>query len=296
MVARIIDGKSIAGSILEQLSLESAKIRRALGRPPVLAVILVGDDPASRLYVLSKKRACEKCDILAQIVNLPEEILEKEVLSTLHRLNETEEIDGIIVQLPLPAHLNEDVVIEHISPLKDVDGLHPENSGLMLSMHPRFVPATPLGVQRLMLEEGMEISGKKITVMGRSRLVGMPLVPLLGGRGKGADATVTLCHTKTSDIADETRRADILIVAAGSPEFVKASMVKPGAVVVDVGINRIETPRRKRGYRLVGDVAYDEVALVASAITPVPGGTGPMTVAMLVNNLVKAASMRIGNL
>ena len=289
--AKIIDGKAIAASLLPELKEEALAIREKRGRFPSLTVLLVGDNPASASYVKAKESTSAKVGIDTTVVRLPASITQSELISTVRDLSKNEECDGILAQLPLPSHINEDEVIDAISPSKDVDGLHVENAGLLLQGQARFVPATPLGVLRLIRETKTETRGAHVVVVGRSKLVGMPLVPLLGARG--TDATVTITHTKTKNLARHTRLADILIVAAGSPEAVSADMVKLGAVVVDVGVNRVLASERKRGYRLVGDVKFEETCEVASAITPVPGGVGPMTVAMLASNVILAAKLSL---
>ena len=218
-------------------------------------------------------------------------ITQEELIGIVNDLNNDSKVHGILLQLPLPDHIDDAAVIHATDPMKDVDGLHPENAGLLVLGEPRFAPATPLGVQRMLLEEGVEMKGARVVIVGRSKLVGMPLALLLLQKGPGANSTVTVCHTGTTNIAAETRRADVLIAAAGFPGTVTADMVKPGAVVIDVGVSRVDDPTRKRGYRLTGDVEFDSVSEVASAITPVPGGVGPMTIAMLLVNVLQAAKL-----
>ncbi len=264
------------------------------GNAPGLVVVLVGDDPASHAYVRGKERACQEAGIFTETRNLPADISQADLIKTVSGLNNDRRFHGILVQLPLPGHIDEDAVIQAVDPGKDVDGLHPVNLGLLFAGSPRFAPATPLGVQRMLIEEGVEVQGARVVICGRSNLVGKPLAGLLLQRGEGANATVTLCHTGTRDMAAETRRADILIAAMGRPGIITADMVRPGAVVIDVGTSRVDDKSRKRGYRLAGDVAYDEVSEVASAITPVPGGVGPMTIAMLLHNVLLAAQLADG--
>ena len=254
---------------------------------PGLAVILVGDDPASQVYVRNKGKKCEELGMRSETIVLPAETSEEELLSRIDALNKDPAIHGFLVQLPLPKHIDEDKVIQAIDPDKDVDGFHPVNVGNMLIGKPGFLPATPAGVQQMLIRSGIETAGKHVVVVGRSNIVGKPKASLMVQRG--ADATVTVVHSRTKDLASITRQADILIVAIGKARFITADMVKDGAVVIDVGTNRIEDPTHPKGSRLVGDVDFDEVSKKASAITPVPGGVGPMTICMLMANTVKAA-------
>ena len=254
---------------------------------PGLAVILVGDDPASQVYVRNKGKKCEELGMRSETIVLPAETSEEELLSRIDALNNDPAIHGFLVQLPLPKHIDEDKVIQAIDPDKDVDGFHPVNVGNMLIGKPGFLPATPAGVQQMLIRSGIETAGKHVVVVGRSNIVGKPMASLMVQRG--ADATVTVVHSRTKDLASITRQADILIVAIGKARFITADMVKDGAVVIDVGTNRIEDPTHPKGSRLVGDVDFDEVSKKASAITPVPGGVGPMTICMLMANTVKAA-------
>ncbi len=292
--ARVIDGKAIAAKVRASLAAEVSALREAHAPSPGLGVILVGNDPASHSYVRGKERACEEAGIFTETMRLEGGVSQREVVDQVERFNRDKRFHGILVQLPLPDHIDERAVIRSVDPSKDVDGLHPENAGLLLAGAPRFVPATPLGVQRLLIEDGIETNGAKVVICGRSNIVGMPLAALLLGRGRGANATVTVCHTGTRDLASETRQADILVAAVGEPRAITSEMVKPGAVVIDVGISRVEDQSRRRGYRLVGDVAYGEVSAVASAITPVPGGVGPMTIAMLLHNVLLARKLSLG--
>lgn len=289
--ARVIDGKEVAAKVRGQIASGVEEFTGRHGLQPGLAVVLVGDDPASHSYVKGKERACEEAGIFTETFHLTAQAAQDDLLEKINRLNGDSRFHGILVQLPLPDHIDEDAVIRAISPLKDVDGLHPENAGLLFAGTPRFSPATPLGVQRMLIEEGVETDGAHVVIVGRSKLVGRPLAALLLGRGKGANATVTICHTGTKDMAAHARQADILVAAAGRPGTISADMVRPGAVVIDVGVNRVNDSSRKRGYRLVGDVDFDSVAEVASAITPVPGGVGPMTITMLLHNVLEAAKL-----
>ncbi len=295
MTARIIDGKQVASKVHEEVAAGVAEFREQYGWVPGLTVVLIGDDPASHSYVKGKGRACEKVGIRTDTIFRDASITQVELLEIIEELNNNSEVNGILVQLPLPKHLDEDAVIHAIDPLKDVDGLHPENAGLLMLGQPRFAPATPLGVQRMLVEEHVDMNGAKVVIVGRSKLVGMPLAALLLQKGVGANSTVTVCHTGTKDMAAETRQADVLIAAAGFPGTVTADMVKPGAVVIDVGVSRVEDSTRKRGYRLNGDVDFEAASEVASAITPVPGGVGPMTISMLLVNVLQAAKLAASN-
>lgn len=278
MTARIIDGKAIAQEIRGNLAKEVTKLTNR-GHQPGLAVVLVGDNPASRVYVRMKKRACEEIGVNSVVHRLTEEITQAELLSLINQLNQDEKIHGILVQLPLPHGLNEEEVINAISPKKDVDGFHPINVGKLHIGVDGFVPCTPAGIVELVRRTHIPIAGQHVVVLGRSNIVGKPVASLF----LRENATVTICHSRTKDIAAECRRADILISAVGRPRFVKKDWVRPGAVVIDVGINRVNGD-------IVGDVDYDQVKKVAGAITPVPGGVGPMTIAMLLKATVEAAS------
>ena len=295
MTARIIDGKEVAAKVHEEVAAGVAEFKTKHGTIPGLTVVLVGDDPASHSYVKGKERACEKIGIATETILRDSSITQEELLGIVEGLNSDPAVNGILVQLPLPKHLDEDAVIHAIDPMKDVDGLHPENAGLLMLGRPRFAPATPLGVQRMLVEQNVDMNGAQVVIVGRSKLVGMPLTALLLQKGIGANSTVTVCHTGTKDMAAETRRADVLIAAAGFPGAITPNMVKPGAVVIDVGVSRVEDSTRKRGYRLTGDVEFDGASEVASAITPVPGGVGPMTIAMLLVNVLKAANLAVTN-
>ncbi len=295
MPARIISGKEIGAEIRAELQPEVDKLN-ADGRTPGLAVVLVGDDPASQVYVRMKGKACVEMGMHSETVILPEMTSEDELLATVDRLNEDPTIHGMIVQLPVPDHIDSNKVLQRIDPRKDVDGFHPVNIGkVVVGDDSGFPPATPFGVQQMLIRSGVEISGAHAVVVGRSNIVGKPVASLLMQKAKGANATVTVCHSRTKDIGEITRLADILIVAIGQPEFVKGDMVRPGAVVIDVGTNRVEDPTRERGYRLVGDVDFNAAKEVASAISPVPGGVGPMTVTMLIYNTVQAAKRWAAN-
>jgi methylenetetrahydrofolate dehydrogenase (NADP+) / methenyltetrahydrofolate cyclohydrolase len=286
--ARVLDGTAIAGTIRLEVAAEVARLTGS-GRKPGLAAVLVGEDPASAVYVRSKGKACEEAGMHSVTIRLPAESSESELLATVDRLNRDPEIHGILVQLPLPKHINSEKVLHRIDPGKDVDGFHPVNVGkLVTGDKTAFRPATPFGVQQMLIRSGIETKGAHAVIVGRSNIVGKPMANLLIQQGAGADATVTVCHSRTRDLPSVTRQADILIAAIGKPEFVTADMVRPGAVVIDVGINRVDDPSRPRGYRLAGDVAYEPIAQIASAITPVPGGVGPMTIAMLLRNTLQA--------
>jgi methylenetetrahydrofolate dehydrogenase (NADP+) / methenyltetrahydrofolate cyclohydrolase len=288
MTARVLDGTAIAQTIRSEVAAQVAKLS-AQGQKPGLAAVLVGEDPASAVYVRSKGKACEEAGMHSITLRLPATTSEAELLETVDRLNADQQIHGIPVQLPLPKHINSERVLRRIDPTKDVDGFHPVNVGkLVVGDRTAFRPATPYGVQQMLIRSGIETRGANAVIVGRSNIVGRPMANLLIQQGPGGDATVTVCHSKTRDLPAVTRTADILIAAIGKAEFVTADMVRPGAVVIDVGINRVDDSSKPRGYRLVGDVAYGPVSQVASAITPVPGGVGPMTIAMLLQNTLQA--------
>ena len=289
MAARILDGKAVAETINRETAVGAATLMRERGVRPGLAVVLVGDNPASRVYVNTKEKKASELGFLSVKAELPKECSQERLLAEIAKLNADPAIHGILVQSPPPPQINERAVVLAIDPRKDVDCFHPFNVGKMLiGDRDGFFPCTPWGVVVLLQRSGIEVAGKHVVVIGRSNIVGKPLLALLVQKAAGADATVTVCHSRTPDLAEHCRRADILIAAMGRPEFVKADMVKPGATVVDVGINRVNDPAAKNGYRLVGDVAFDEVAAVAGAVTPVPGGVGPMTIAMLMRNALDA--------
>jgi methylenetetrahydrofolate dehydrogenase (NADP+)/methenyltetrahydrofolate cyclohydrolase len=288
-VAEVIDGKRIAGEIRQEVKQDVDDLR-SRGVTPGLAVVLVGDNPASAVYVRMKAKACEEVGIYSRVLRMSAETSQAELEAVVDDLNADEAIHGMLVQLPLPSQIEEDAIINRIAPEKDVDGFHPMNVGRMMIGDPNaFRPATPAGVVELLMRTGNDPSGKRVTIVGRSNIVGKPLAVMLSQKMEGGNATVTLAHSRTPDLTAVLREGDILVAAIGVPEFVKADAVKPGAVVIDVGVNRVDDPSTEKGYRLVGDVAYDEVAEVASAITPVPGGVGPITIAMLLANCVKAA-------
>lgn len=291
MTARILNGNELAADLRAEVAGGVADLAKSFGTTPGLAAVLVGDDPASAVYVRNKARACADAGIFSETVNLLAEIPQSELLAYIDRLNVDERFHGILVQLPLPDHLDEASIIERIDPRKDVDGLHPVSQGRMLQGQPTFLPCTPAGVQQVLLRSGYDPAGQHVVIVGRSNIVGKPLAALLMQRSTGGNATVTVCHTRTRDLPDITRQADILIAAMGVPRAIGAEMVRPGAVVIDVGINRVDDPSRRRGYRLIGDVDFDPVAAKAEAITPVPGGIGPMTVAMLISNTLHAARL-----
>jgi methylenetetrahydrofolate dehydrogenase (NADP+)/methenyltetrahydrofolate cyclohydrolase len=288
VTGRVLDGVALAKIIRREVAEEVAKVS-GNGHRPGLAAVLVGDDPASAVYVRSKGKACEEAGMHSVTLRLPVETSEEELLATVDRLNQDPEIHGILVQLPLPKHVDSQKVLRRIDPAKDVDGFHPVNVGkLVIGDRSAFRPATPYGVQQMLIRSGIETRGAHAVIVGRSNIVGRPMANLLIQQGPGGDATVTVCHSRTRDLPAVARSADILIAAIGKPEFVTAEMVRPGAVVIDVGINRVEDPAHPKGYRLVGDVAYGPVSEIASAITPVPGGVGPMTIAMLLQNTLQA--------
>src|ERR1700731_4387473 len=287
-MAKLIDGRAIAEKVYVDLRREIAKLK-SQGVTPGLAVVLVGDHPASRAYVRSKDKMSRDLGLHSVKLELPAETTQAELLARVEELNRDPAIHGILVQSPPPKHIDEATVVRALDPAKDVDGFHPANvAKLAVGDESGFVPCTPLGCQRLLVESGIEISGAHIVILGRSMIVGKPLALLLMRKDHGGDATVTIVHSRSRRLAEITRSADILIAAMGQPQFVRAEHVRDGAVVIDVGINRVDDATAERGYRLVGDVAFDEVSEKASAITPVPGGVGPMTIAMLMSNTVKA--------
>jgi methylenetetrahydrofolate dehydrogenase (NADP+)/methenyltetrahydrofolate cyclohydrolase len=288
LAASILDGKALAGQVRERLAREVAEFRQAAGIVPGLTVVLVGSDPASQVYVRNKRNASAAAGMNGTLVRLPPETSQAELLATIDRLNADPSVHGILVQLPLPRGIDDRAIIERVNPLKDVDGFHPVNTGLLAQGAPRFVPCTPLGIRELLLHAKVETRGAHAVVLGRSQIVGKPMALLLLQKGHGGDATVTVCHTGTKDPAAIARLADILIVAMGRPGLVTADWIKPGAVVIDVGMHK-----RPDG-TLCGDVAFSGAAQVASQITPVPGGVGPMTVAMLLRNTLQAARLAAG--
>lgn len=282
MAAKILDGKALAAAIRAEIAEEVVDFIQNNATVPCLAAILIGDDPASEVYVRNKRRACEQVGIESKLHRLAADVGEDELLTLIAKLNKDREVHGILVQLPLPDQIDPARVLGAIQPRKDVDAFHPENVGLLVQGRPRFLPCTPQGVQQILLRSGVETAGRHAVIVGRSDIVGKPLAIMLAARGRGGDATVTVCHSRTRDLGEITRQGDILIVAVGRPRVIGAEMVKPGAVVIDVGINRTDEG-------LVGDVDFRAVSQVAGYITPVPGGVGPLTVTMLLQNTLHAA-------
>lgn len=291
MDAKIIDGIGLSRQVKSEVSDSVKRLKMETGRSPGLSVVLVGDDPASAIYVRNKQRGADEVGILGETISMPKSATENEVIRVVNELNSDPNCDGILVQLPLPEHIDEGRVTLSIDPLKDVDGLHPFNSGLLAAGEPRFVPATPGGIVQMLVRTGNDPMGRHVVVLGRSNIVGRPLSNLLSLKGKGGNATVTVCHSQTKNIEELCRSAEILIAAIGIPEYVTSDMVSDGVVAIDVGINRVSAPDRKRGYKLVGDIDFLSVSQKASAITPVPGGVGPMTIAMLLSNTLLAARL-----
>ncbi len=292
-MTNILDGKLISQQIQEELSLEVHKIKAQGGKIPHLAAILVGNDGASETYVAAKVKACEKIGFVSTLIRLDATITEEALLAKVNELNNDESIDGYIVQLPLPKHINEHRIVEAVSPKKDVDGFHPQNVGRMALNLPTYLPATPYGIIQLLERYKIDTAGKHCVVLGRSHIVGSPMSILMARNTVPGNCTVTLCHSRTANLKEFTQKADILVVALGKPEFVTADMVKEGVVVIDVGITRITSDKTKTGFKLVGDVDYDSVAPKASYITPVPGGVGPMTIASLLVNTLKASRREV---
>jgi methylenetetrahydrofolate dehydrogenase (NADP+) / methenyltetrahydrofolate cyclohydrolase len=282
VTAIILDGKALSEQMRAEIAQEAAEFSKTTGVTPCLAAVLVGDDPASQVYVRNKQKACEKTGIASRMHRLPAETTTEELLALIGQLNDDPAVHGILVQLPLPKQIDEIRVLEAVDPLKDVDAFHPENVGRIVQGRPRFLPCTPHGIQQLLLRNNIKIAGANVVVVGRSDIVGKPMAVMLMQRGPGGDATVTVCHSRTRDLPAVTRSADILIVAIGRAKFLTADMVKPGAVVIDVGINRTDDG-------LVGDVDFEAVKQVAGQITPVPGGVGPLTITMLLRNTLSAA-------
>ncbi|HRP08458.1 MAG TPA: bifunctional 5,10-methylenetetrahydrofolate dehydrogenase/5,10-methenyltetrahydrofolate cyclohydrolase [Gemmatimonadales bacterium] len=292
MSARILDGKALAAEIRAEIAESVAKMRHR-GVVPGLAVVLVGEDPPSQMYVRSKGKATVEAGMHSETIVLPESTRSTELLAVIDRLNSDPAIHGILVQTPLPPHIDPDTVMRRIDPLKDVDGFHPVNVGkLVLGDPTAFRPATPYGIQQMLLRSDIETRGASAVIVGRSTIVGRPMANLLMQPGPGGDATVTVCHSRTRDLAAVCRTADILVVAIGRANLIGADAVKPGATVIDVGINRVDDASATRGYRVVGDVDFEAVSEVAGAITPVPGGVGPMTIAMVLSNTLQAATLR----
>lgn len=290
MAANIISGNEVAKTIRAELKEEVAKMKTG-GVTPRLVIILVGEDAASQVYVRKKGEACEELGILSETVRRPVDTAEAEVLALIDKYNADPRFDGILVQLPLPKQISEEKVLMRIDPSKDVDGFHPVNVGKMVVGSDAYLPCTPAGIQELLVRSGNDPKGKHVVILGRSNIVGKPIANILVQKAPGADATVTVCHSRTKDLPALSRQADILIAAMGVPKFVKADMVKDGVVVIDVGVNRIDDPSTKSGTRLVGDVDFEAVKEKASAITPVPGGVGPMTITMLMRNTIRAAKV-----
>ena len=287
-MTKLILGKDVSSEIYAELRTRIENLK-AKGVTPGLAVVLVGDDPASQVYVRKKGEMCEELGMKSVTVRMPADTTQEQLMAKVEELNNDPSIHGFIVQLPLPSHLDEEPVINAIDPEKDVDCFHPSNVGRVLIGNPIFLPATPAGVQQMLVRSGIETSGKHVVVVGRSNIVGKPMGAMMVQKGPGADSTVTIVHSRTKNLPEITRQADILIVAIGKPRFITADMVKEGAVVIDVGTNRVEDPTHPKGSRLVGDVDFENVKDKTSAITPVPGGVGPMTICMLMANAVKAA-------
>ena len=295
MAAEIISGTEVARTIRAEIAERVGEMKERTGGVPGLVTVLVGENPASQAYVRMKNRAAAEAGFRSRQIDLPATISEAELLGWVEGLNADPEVHGILVQLPLPPQISESRILEAIDPAKDVDGFHPVNVGRLSTGDPEVLaPCTPKGVVELLLRSGNDPAGKHVVIVGRSNIVGKPLASLLLGRGRGGNATVTVAHSRTSDLGAITRLADILVVATGAPGLVTAEMVRPGAVVVDVGVNRVEDPASEKGYRLTGDVDFEAVSQVASAITPVPGGVGPMTIAMLLSNTLDAALVLTG--
>ena len=293
MVAKILSGTELAAEIRAEVAAGVAEMQEKHDVTPGLAVVLVGDDPASAVYVNNKRRACDQAGLFSDAVHLPGAAAVDEILASVHKFNGDPRVHGILVQLPLPDGIDEHRVIEAINPDKDVDGIHPYNLGKLLQGRPDFAPCTPLGVVELLMRNGHDPEGANVAICGRSQIVGKPLAALLLQRARGGNATVTVCHTRTRDLGEVTRSADVVVAAIGRPAAITADMVREGAVVIDVGINRVPDPSARRGYRLVGDVDFEGVSQKAAAITPVPGGVGPMTIAMLLRNTLTAARISI---
>jgi methylenetetrahydrofolate dehydrogenase (NADP+)/methenyltetrahydrofolate cyclohydrolase len=290
MPATILDGKQLAANMRADIAKQVAELKAKRGITPGLGVILIGVDPASTSYVTAKEKACEEAGMHSEDVRVPATTTQEEALALVQKMNADPRIHGILVQLPLPKHIDEAAVINAIAPEKDVDGFTPINVGRMMIGETCFLPCTPNGIIQMLISAGIETSGKHAVVIGRSNIVGKPVAHLLMRKAKGGNATVTVCHTGTKDLASFTKQADILVVAAGRPNTVTGDMIKPGAVVIDVGVNRIPDATKKNGFRLVGDVDFDSAAQVASLITPVPGGVGPMTITMLLYNTLESAT------
>jgi len=293
MSSKLISGKEISKKVNARTAAQVAELAKVHDLQPTLAVILIGEDPASKVYVNAKVKKCAELGIISKKIILDKDISQNEVLNLIENLNNDNSINGILVQSPPPSQIDEDEIIATILPEKDVDCFHSQNVGkMLLGNRDGFFPCTPYGIMTLLKESGVDAAGKHAVILGRSNIVGKPMLALLMQKTDGANATVTVCHSRTPDIASFTKQADILIVAIGKPNFVTADMVKDGAVVIDVGMNRVEDSTKKRGYRLVGDVSFDEVLDKVAKITPVPGGVGPMTIAMLLQNTIKACKLQ----
>ena len=292
MTAHILDGKAIGLRVREQAGRDGEEFRARTGITPGLVVVIVGDDPASQVYVASKNKACLELGWFSEIHRLPADVAQGELEAEIDRLNADGRVHGILVQLPLPKHLNEEAVLLRLRPEKDVDGFHPVNVGKLSLGIAAPVPCTPLGIQRVLIEEKIETAGKFAVIIGRSNIVGKPAAQLLMRKGPGGDATVCVCHSRSADLPGIVRQADIIVAAIGQPKFVKGDWIKPGATVIDVGINRVDDPSTKTGKRLVGDVDFEAAKEIAGAITPVPGGVGPMTIAMLMVNTLECAKLQ----
>jgi len=293
MPAQIIDGKKISEEIKQEIKLQAEALYNETGVIPGLAFILVGDNPASQVYVKMKGKACEELGFYSITLKLPAETTENELIEKINAFNSDPKIHGILVQLPLPSHIDEQKILQAINPVKDVDGFHPINVGKLVIGLDTYPPCTPAGIQELLKRSGINPAGKHVVIVGRSNIVGKPIANILLQKKEWANATVTICHNGTKDISYFTKQADILIAAMGKPEFIKGDMIKPGAIVIDVGVNRVEDPSSEKGYKLVGDVHFESAYEVAGAITPVPGGVGPMTIAMLMKNTLKAALVQV---
>jgi 5,10-methylene-tetrahydrofolate dehydrogenase/Methenyl tetrahydrofolate cyclohydrolase len=289
----ILDGKSISDKVKNEISLKVNEILKKGGRRPHLAAILVGEDGASQTYVGHKEKACAQVGFESTLLRLSADISEQELIVKIKEINTNQNIDGLIVQLPLPKHINEEAIIEAIDPSKDVDGFHPINVGKMMLGLPTFLPATPYGIMRLLKEYSIDTKGKDCVILGRSNIVGRPMANLLSQKGEVGDCTVTMCHSRTKNLQEYTKKADIIVAALGVPNFLKGDMVKDGVVIIDVGITRIPDSSKKTGFRLVGDVEYESVEPKSSYITPVPGGVGPMTIVSLMENTILAYTSKI---
>ncbi len=285
---KLIDGKALSNTIKEEIAAEVKRLSTNKKRPPHLAAVLVGEDPASAVYVRNKVTSCEKIGFESTLIKKRETTTEEELLEIVRELNEDKDVDGFIVQLPLPKHINEHKITLAIDPAKDVDGFHPTNFGKMAQGLPAYLPATPFGIMTMLDRYDIDVQGKNCVVLGRSNIVGTPISILLSRKATPGNATVTLCHSRTQNLEDYTRKADIIVIALGIPNYLKADMVKDGVVIIDVGINRIEAPERKSGYKLVGDADFEDLSEKCSFITPVPGGVGPMTVTSLLSNTLQA--------